>query len=479
MTDIVYAANHGFAARMLMQTDLLGKLVNQGLSVGLIAPDESDDNLSNYCSAKDIALYEFDPPSTKWQNEYYRARKYLLDDIKANPCLWERHIKATKFGQGSVLKQIRPYLYYTAYRLRKTFPGIKSWFTKKEQKLLRNREAVSLFQKIKPALFVSTYPVNYTEGMLMQAAQKTGCPTYVHLLSWDNISGKGTFVGQADKYLLWGKDMAEELSAYYNVEQADMALTGVPHFDRHVAIRDNNESAKYLSLLGLNPQKPYLFFGMSASHFAPREIDIVEWLSDSIENGHFGENMQLVVRPHPQNVSGSMSNPSWRGRLDILDKKNKTAVFFPGLVSSKMSWSMREDDMEKLVHLIAGASLVYNSGSTISIDALMCDRPVVITSFDAHDQIDYWHSARRLLDYKHLKKITNQTGIDVARSFEELETLTKAHILDPRRNLELRRDTIKKYCANFEDGQATARVVDFLAKAVHQQVVLTTESKAS
>ncbi|MEL6135103.1 MAG: hypothetical protein AAFR59_17225, partial [Bacteroidota bacterium] len=188
----------------------------------------------------------------------------------------------------------------------------------------------------------------------------------------------------------------------------------------------------------------YLFFGMSASHFAPREIDIVEWLADQIENDKFGENMQLVIRPHPQNISGSMSDSNWKVRLDRLHKKDRIGVFFPELVNSKMSWSMRHDDMEKLVHLIASATLVYNSGSTISIDALMCERPVVITSFDAHDQLDYWHSARRLLDYKHLKKITTQTGIDVARSFEELENLTKAYLVNSNRNIELRKGTTRE-----------------------------------
>lgn len=42
MFDIVYIVSHGFASRMVTQTNLLGKLVQAGKSVALISPDKED-----------------------------------------------------------------------------------------------------------------------------------------------------------------------------------------------------------------------------------------------------------------------------------------------------------------------------------------------------------------------------------------------------------------------------------------------------
>ncbi|MEM8584503.1 MAG: hypothetical protein AAGF87_09555 [Bacteroidota bacterium] len=473
--DIVYCATHGFAARMLTQTDLLGKLVERGLSVGLIAPDATDANLKEYCIPRGIELVSFEPEENKWRDEYFRARKYFLDDVSGNPNLKERHLRAIQSEGNSFWKRLRFYTYYQIYLARKNwFPSIKKWYVKKEEQLLKNEQAQRLMDELSPKVFVSTYPVNYKEGMLLHAAKLAGCTNYIHLLSWDNIVTKGTFFGEADKYLLWGKVMAEELKSYTQVDSENLEIVGVPHFDFHIQLKDRLKSVEVLKGLGLNPQKPFLFFGMSASHFAPKEIDIVEWIADRITEGEFGADMQLVVRPHPQNISGSMSDHSWLPRLKALDGRENTVVFYPGMVKSKMPWSMQQSDMEQLIHLIASSALVFNSGSTITIDAMMCDRPVIITSFDADEQLDYHKSARRLLDYIHLKKITADSGLDVARSFEDLMNHTKAYLENPNLKLKARRKTIKRYCDNYAQGDATIRVVDHLAEAIGMTAASTT-----
>ena len=48
MIDIAYIVSHGFAARMVTQTDLLGLLVKEGKKVALICPDKNDENLKTY-----------------------------------------------------------------------------------------------------------------------------------------------------------------------------------------------------------------------------------------------------------------------------------------------------------------------------------------------------------------------------------------------------------------------------------------------
>ncbi|PHI20732.1 hypothetical protein CEQ90_06685 [Lewinellaceae bacterium SD302] len=469
-TDIAYVVNHGFAARMVTQTDLLGKLVERGFSVALIGPDKSDENLVAYCNERGIKLYDFHPRKDPRMGEYFRARKYLLDDIRANPALWEKHVKATRMVPARRFwRQIRPRIYYQAYRLRRAFPGIKDWFFRRERDLLNNKEALNLLREIAPRIFVSTYPVNYAESMLQIAATKVGSHSIIQLLSWDNITSKGTISQLADSYFLWGEEMQAEIHEMYKVDLATVQLMGVPHFDVHVAQRKSPNHQPYLRELGLNPEHPYLFFGMSSSHFAPHEIDIVEWLAQKIRAGEFGKDMQLVVRPHPQNVSGHWADPDWLPRLQAL-AGDKVGIDFPKMVDSQMAWSMKKNDMTKLVALIAGSRIVYNSGSTITIDALMCDRPVIITSFDAGFEVSYWKSARRLRDYAHLKKIFAKKGLQVVESFASFTESTNNFLANPDHELAARRRLIRSYCANYEAGNATEKTCEALTALLSNNI---------
>ncbi|MFK7809346.1 MAG: CDP-glycerol glycerophosphotransferase family protein, partial [Saprospiraceae bacterium] len=221
--------------------------------------------------------------------------------------------------------------------------------------------------------------------------------------------------------------------------------------------------------LKLNTEKPYLFVAMSAPRFAPHEIDIVEWLAKAVENDVFGKEMQLVLRPHPQNVQGSLGDKSWLKRLEPLNSE-RVAVDYPSLVKSKVRWSMQKSDMLRLSNLLVGCSVCLNSGSTVSIDALMLDKPVILTSFDGDKQLYYWKSARRLVDYLHLKKFTRLGGAKVVHSYEDLQEEIKKYLEAPDYDLDKRRHALFSEC-HMNDGQATNRVAEAMCTILEQNEI--------
>lgn len=463
--DIAYIVSHGFAARMVTQTNLLGELVKKGLKIALIAPDQEDENLKNYCSAAKIDLFEFRPVSSFWTAQYANARKYFLEDIRNNTALWEKHLYATRFNPSKrPWQQIRPRLFYLGYLLVKLFPKLRNWYKKRENNQLKSLAAEKLIAQIDPKILVATYPVNFQEGMLLRAANTQNRKTLIHLLSWDNISCKGHFPTLADEYIAWGTIMKSEFMEYYHIQADKIHVCGVPHFDLHIESKEAPKPQEHLKQLGLRPDQPYLFFGMSSPRFAPREIDIVEWLAEQVQQNIFGDNMQLVVRPHPQNVQGNMADQSWLPRLQAINKA-KVAVDFPKLVNSKLPWSMQQKDMCRLSHLLAGCTVSMNSGSTLSIDALMCGVPVILTSFDGNEQLEYWTSAKRLIDYPHLKKLVSLGGVNVVRSFAEMSVQIKKFIENSNWNIEARKNTISKQCSNYETP-STPKVVETLFELV-------------
>lgn len=462
MIDIAYIVSHGFAARMVTQTDLLGLLVKEGKKVALICPDKNDENLKTYCENVGVILYEFSPESSFWTAQYADMRKYFLEDIDANVALKEKHIWATRYNKSkNPINILKPYLAYLVYKLIKIFPIIRQWYKAREEKHLYSPLANELIQEIKPKVLVSTYPVSFTEAMLLKAGNNhANTKTIIHLLSWDNITCKGHFPQLADEYIAWGPIMKDEFMEYYNIPENKIHVCGVPHFDVHYKSICYPDYRRYLLEFGLNPEFKYLFFGMSSPRFAPYEIDIVEKLAEYISKDVFGSNMNLVIRPHPQNVQGYMSDLSWLERLEKI-KSLRVAVDIPTLTDSNLPWSMHSDDMSRLSQLLFGASIILNSGSTLSIDGLCLNKSVLLTSFDGEVTIDYWKSAKRLLDFPHLNKLIKLNAILIASNLDELKSIISENISDLTINTQERKLAGYKFCYDL-DGNGTKRVLNKL-----------------
>ena len=458
--DIAYIVSHGFASRMVMQTNLLGKLVADGKKVALIAPDDKDENLKKYCDENEVKLIQFDERSGFSSENYSFKRKYFLENIKENPALWEKHVFATRYNTSKhPLRLIRPFYYWIIYSLIPFFPSIRKRFIKKEREYLNSKTAEKLLLELKPKKLVSTYPINFNEGVLLHYGNKINeIETWIHLLSWDNITSKGRFPEIADKFIAWGPIMKKEFVEFYNISENKIFECGVPHFDLHVEVSKQGECNSEVKKLGLSAEKKNLFFAMSSPRFAPGEIEIVEWLARKIEDDFFGD-IQLIVRPHPQNVESQMADKSWLPRLKELNNLKRTKVSFPLLSKSNLGWSMQMDDMIGFSKLIGASSIVLNSGSTVSIDGLMHRKPIILTSFDGVKNKSYWRSAVRLIDYTHLKKMVSYNGIEVTKSYQDLEEGIGKYLLNLECNLENRKKTLEMECAEFS-GNSTDKVVE-------------------
>ena len=111
-----------------------------------------------------------------------------------------------------------------------------------------------------------------------------------------------------------------------------------------------------LTEVGLNPDGPYLFFGMSPPNVSPTEFGVVEWLAKAVSDEVWGPDLQLLIRPHPMNLEGYEADDSMLRRLESLSN-HRVAVDYPKLASSSISWNLAESDMPRLVNLIAGSSI--------------------------------------------------------------------------------------------------------------------------
>ena len=155
-----------------------------------------------------------------------------------------------------------------------------------------------------------TYPVLAPEPEFLLAAKRLGIPSVLHLLSWDNVPSKGVFPALADRYVVWGRPWSGTCGKRYPVEEQQVYRCGVPHFDRHVhaaaAIRRTSRDPPTCS----SPCPP-------PATVPTRSTSSSGW-RDRVSRGEYGKGVELIVRPHPQNVHGYLADLEWLPRIDAL-----------------------------------------------------------------------------------------------------------------------------------------------------------------
>jgi hypothetical protein len=450
--DVCYVVSHGFAARMVLHSGLVPKLRALGLTVAVLAPRGEGEAVPKAASAGEIAWVDAPPPDPRRANLYGDLRPYLTEDVRRNPALLARHQRMAAATSRRRRLQVAAQL--AVSDAGRAVPALRRPFLAFERRLLHDRRIDDRLDDLAPRAVVSTYPVNALDAGALAWARTRRVRTIGHLLSWDNITCKGRFTEVPERFVAWGPIMRDELREHYGVSNDHVVEAGVPHFDAHASASPEGRTAA-VARVGLDPARPYLFFGMSAPIFAPHEIDVVEALVAEVRQGRFGEGMQLVVRPHPQNVTGAMADAAWLPRLDRLGVA-PVGIDWPRVEKTALLWSMAEDDLPGLANLLSGAAVVLNSGSTLSIDALVHDRPVVLTPYDA-DRADlpWWASARRVVEYVHLAKLLGYGGVRVVRGHAEMVDAILAYLADPSRDRDARRRALRAELA-VSDGTASA-----------------------
>lgn len=463
--DFCYLITNSFSSRMILQSEIIPNLQKEGKTVCIIVPNSEEPNLVTLAENLKVQVFPLKEKKGWIFNEYSILKKYIYEDIKKNPALWEKHLRSVKMNKSKHPRRIlRPYFFILLHYIVYKGKIGKSIFKKFENRLFKNEAIFEQLKDIDPATLICTYPSDLRESAYLKNANQQNINTVIQLLSWDNIVTKGHFSELSNHFIAWGSIMAKEAKEFYKYSDDKLHHAGVAHFDKHINEVSKERIDKYFKQLGADPTKKTLIFGMSSPYFTPYEIEIVEWIAKTINKGELGD-IQFIVRPHPQNVQGYMADTSWLPRLDKL-KSDHVFLNLPLLHKSSLDWNMKSEDLITLVNLVAGSSIVLNSCSTFSIDGLVQDKPVILTAFDSDKKLNWIESVTKTLEYPHIKKLIATNGLEVTHDYDELKQTIINLLEKPDKNKELREKAKIAECG-ICDGQASFRIAQTLLKILN------------
>ena len=443
--------------RVLLYTNFLRRLVKGGASVDVWA--SSADNPAYR------RLWEAQPARARGLPEVRSFRELVHNyPRRVNEAMWDhrqlqpsrlsmrRHRPATRHpARAWLIDKIARAVALLAVEgpVEKLLEG---WLLSYE----RSSEATRLFRDIRPDVVLTTGPYQFEQPAIAASALRLGVPTLALIPSWDNISTKKRMIFKYDGYVVWTEKLRAELHEYYpHTRDLPVYVIGAPQFDVFFNPRFQQSRAEFCATQRLDPARPIIVYAVGSPNFLAGEAYGALTMARAVERGDLGD-VQLLVRPHPLHDHTTLRELFTDCGKDI--HLQQTSV-------EGTPVSARSQDVGQIVEWVntfRHADVVVNLSSTVSVDAAVCDRPVVNLDFDpSPTQADQELVKEINHEWTHFSPIAESGGVWLVNDFDQMLNAVRGYLANPQLHREGRRWICDYVCGHL-DGQCGDR----LARAV-------------
>ncbi|MBI2024682.1 MAG: CDP-glycerol glycerophosphotransferase family protein [Candidatus Harrisonbacteria bacterium] len=322
------------------------------------------------------------------------------------------------------------------------------FFTTVEKFLIKvPREFRDAVKKYQPsAVAVSTPGMTVFEAEAILMAKRLGVPTAAVNFNWDNLTlQKAHLMRRCDFLLVWNDIIKEQAIKIHKYHPNKVMATGVMRFD-HYFQKGKEEISRdeFLKTKGLNPNLKTILIITESKNYSFQ----LKWFRKLFELRERGSipYANVFIRIHPHDTPEAYKEFS--GLPDV----NVELAGQP-MVNQADRIEMRVSDLENQKLTIKHTDINFNYCSTMSLESMIFDKPVVI----------FYEPGHYDTEKTHFKPILDVGSAKLVRSPEELALTIKQYLTNPGLDREKRKLVLDRYMP-FRDGQSPKRSVEALAK---------------
>jgi len=261
------------------------------------------------------------------------------------------------------------------------------------------------------------------------AAKKLSLPTSTFIFSWDNLASKGRMLGTFDHFLVWSELMKAELLFFYpGVKQENVKVVGTPQFEPYVMPNYETRKEDFYKKFQLNNQKQVVCYSCADVSIGKNDPVVIKAIANAISSNAIESDVQLLVRTSPaeddarfKSIREEFPEILWNVPKWTLTRENHAE-----------SWSQRVpnvEDLKDLRALLEYADLNVNMCSTMSLDFMLFDKPVINTVFG--NETNGLYNDQRFLNYDHYKKVVESGAVTIAKNERELIAQINGALANP------------------------------------------------
>ena len=379
---VLIIISQGIVCRNFLQTNFIPSVfANEDFEITIITSKILEKNFKDFNCVEIIKL----PFLLLLISKALRQRFYSINPNKS--------LKI--FSKEPLFKSYRSHL---KFLLRFPFPQnnfiyqkLLMIFQKLCRKFLRKNE--SFMQLVKEQnLVLSTNPIDIIESMYVLEAKRCHIPTVSFVKSFDNLTTKGFLPFQPDHMFVWNYKMFFEAVSLYNLPASQVHVVGAPHFN--LIRKSDTYTKKNLPLR--------LLYASVAEELNPSDVEIVRRLRESLDKDD-----KLLVRLHQNDRMA---------RWESMSNQEGIEVFNPSMSLNSQERVATNNTLDSLQKQIEQCSVVINTASTMTLEALSLDRPVINVAFSLSSNTDI----SRYYSLEHYKYLEKSKNVYICYSFIEL-----------------------------------------------------------
>lgn len=323
--------------------------------------------------------------------------------------------------------------------------------------LVKNRSFDEYFKKYNPNLILLANLFEDLETNFLRAAKRHGVFSVGFINSWDRVTARCILRILPNKIIVFNDTLKKEMIATNNVTGKDIFVSGIPQYDDYFSpVNVSKES--FFRNLGIQSDNRLVVYSPIGGTFSDSDWEMMDLLHNLNDKKCFGEKVKILVRFSPNDFI----------KKEDIEKKPYLLYQYPGTrfsTTRSADWDMTALELKDLKNTLYHMSLIICYASSISIDAVIFDRPVININFEIKDNKKLSKSPTIFYKMTHYNKALKTGGIKLANNENELITLTKKYLENPSIDKEERRKLALQQC-NFIDGQSAERIAKFLVDCI-------------
>lgn len=302
----------------------------------------------------------------------------------------------------------------------------------------------------------SLWPIN---AYWIAASKNLGLETTTIITNWDHPTTRGYESIDSNQYLVWGKSMKEEMIKYHDIKPSKLDISGSIIFDMYSDPSFILTVEQINSLYIRNIPKQYVLF-VTHSPYYPYNFELIKYIRKQIQN-----DITLVIRLHPLYLDNFAKNELEKHKK--YDVANQNVIYFyPNSASNSLSADMSYKEIQLSASLVGNAKVVLNCMSTMLLDGLINNKPVINIAFD-WEKGTLIANTLSIAEYRiHLSRVINAPGTYLVRTRAELSDLIYELV---NQRLELKGSSIIDEIILNEcgviDGSATMNIANHVIKS--------------
>lgn len=325
-------------------------------------------------------------------------------------------------------------------------------------KKIVTKEYLKLIQKDKPSHVFFTHQRPAYLAPFLYAVIKSKIPVSTFIFSWDNLASKGRMLGTFDYFLVWSQLMKNELLYFYpNTKEKNVHIVGTPQFEPYVLDKFKSSKQDFFKQFGLDSNKKTICFSCADSAIGKNDPLVIRTIVEAIRNNEIQCDVQLLVRTSPaedgsrfKEIREEFPEVMWNIPKWVLTRENH-----------QENWSQRIPSLQDIIDLrslLENSDLNVNMCSTMSLDFMLFDKPVINTAFGNLENGLY--NDQKFLSYDHFKRVVDSGAVVVAKNKTELIQAINLELKKPDERFVQRKEMINIQVSAPLKG-TSKRIADF------------------